>query len=55
MRILVEDDTALSGHIAGALVRSGYLVESTVDGEQGHYLDDTCDFDAVVADLGFPG
>ena len=56
MRILVvEDDEALSGQITGALVKSGYLVESAMDGEQGHYLGDTSDFDAVVLDLGLPG
>ena len=26
-----------------------------MDGEQGHYLGDTSDFDAVVLDLGLPG
>ena len=56
MRILViEDDEALSSQIARALVKSGYLVEAAMDGEQGHYLGDTSDFDAVVLDLGLPG
>ena len=45
----------LSGQITGALVKSGYLVEFAVDGDQGHYLGDTSDFDAVVLDLGLPG
>jgi two-component system OmpR family response regulator len=26
-----------------------------MDGEQGHYLGDTSDFDAIVLDLGLPG
>jgi two-component system, OmpR family, response regulator len=56
LRILVvEDDAALRGQIEGALVRAGYLVEAAMDGEQGHYLGDTSDFDAVVLDLGLPG
>ena len=56
MRILViEDDTSLNKQIAGALIKSGYIVESAMDGEQGHFLGDTSDFDAVVLDLGLPG
>jgi two-component system OmpR family response regulator len=55
VRILViDDDEALRGQIAGALVKAGYIVEAAVDGEQGHYLGDTSDFDAVVLDLGLP-
>jgi two-component system, OmpR family, response regulator len=55
LRILVvEDDDALRGQIAGALNQSGYIVEAAVDGEQGHYLGDTSEFDAVVLDLGLP-
>lgn len=54
MRILVvEDDAALRGQTEGALVKSGYLVEAAMDGEHGHYLGDTSDFDAVI--LGLPG
>jgi two-component system OmpR family response regulator len=53
--LVIEDDEALSSQIAGALVKSGYLVEAAMDGEQGHYLGDTSDFDAVVLDLGLPG
>jgi two-component system OmpR family response regulator len=53
--LVVEDDQALGAQIAGALVKSGYIVESALDGEQGHYLGDTSGFDAVVLDLGLPG
>jgi two-component system OmpR family response regulator len=52
--LVVEDDDALRGQIAGALVKSGYIVEAAIDGEQGHYLGDTSGFDAVVLDLGLP-
>jgi two-component system OmpR family response regulator len=56
MRVLViEDDPNLSRQLASALDSAGYVVESAMDGEQGHYLGDTSDFDAVVLDLGLPG
>jgi two-component system OmpR family response regulator len=56
MRVLViEDDPNLSRQLASALDSAGYVVESALDGEQGHYLGDTSDFDAVVLDLGLPG
>jgi two-component system, OmpR family, response regulator len=55
MRILViEDDPNLNRQITGALVEDGYVVESAFDGEQGHFLGETSDFDAVVLDLGLP-
>jgi two-component system, OmpR family, response regulator len=55
VRILViEDDEALRRQIEGALHKSGYIVEAAIDGEQGYYLGDTSDFDAVVLDLGLP-
>lgn len=55
MRILViEDDPNLNRQIAGALVEGGYVVESAFEGEQGHFLGETSDFDAVVLDLGLP-
>jgi two-component system OmpR family response regulator len=52
--LVIEDDEALRGQIAGALVTAGYIAEVAVDGEQGHYLGDTSEFDAVVLDLGLP-
>ena len=56
MRVLViEDDPNLSRQLASALHSAGYVVESAMDGEQGHYLGDTSDFDVVVLDLGLPG
>jgi|RhiMethySRZTD1v2_1073278.scaffolds.fasta_scaffold04910_4 two-component system, OmpR family, response regulator len=55
MRVLViEDDPNLNRQLGGALDSAGYVVESAVDGEQGHFLGDTADFDAVVLDLGLP-
>jgi two-component system, OmpR family, response regulator len=55
MRILVvEDDLNLSEQIRSALQRAGYVVETALDGEQGYFLGDTSEFDAVVLDLGLP-
>jgi two-component system OmpR family response regulator len=56
MRVLViEDDPNLNRQLGSALDSAGYVVESALDGEQGHFLGDTADFDAVVLDLGLPG
>lgn len=55
MRILVvEDDPDLGQQIRSAFRNAGYAVETATDGEQGHFLGDTSDFDAVVLDLGLP-
>jgi two-component system OmpR family response regulator len=55
LRILViEDDLHLSRQLVSALSTTGFVVESAMDGEQGHFLGDTSDFDAVVLDLGLP-
>ncbi len=55
MRVLViEDDPNLNRQLGSALGSAGYVVESALDGEQGHFLGDTSDFDAVILDLGLP-
>lgn len=55
MRLLiVEDDPNLRKQIKEALQDSGYTVDSTSDGEEGHFLGDTEPYDAVVLDLGLP-
>jgi two-component system, OmpR family, response regulator len=55
MRLLVvEDDPGLNRQLGIALGRAGYVVESATDGEQGHYMADTSDFDAVILDIGLP-
>lgn len=55
MRLLVvEDDPDLNRQLGIALGRAGYVVESATDGEQGHYMADTSDFDAVILDIGLP-
>jgi two-component system, OmpR family, response regulator len=52
--LVIEDDDGLRGQIASALEKSGYIVEAAADGEQGHYLGDSTEFDAVILDLGLP-
>ncbi len=55
MRILVvEDDETLNTQIAEALRESGYVVDTALDGEEGHFLGDTEPYDAVVLDIGLP-
>ena len=55
MRILViEDDPNLNRQLVVALSGAGYVVEAALDGEQGHFLGNSLDFDAVVLDIGLP-
>ena len=55
MRILVvEDDPTLNRQLGIVLGRTGYVVESATDGEQGHSMGDTSDFDVVILDIGLP-
>ncbi|MGH6891035.1 MAG: response regulator [Dongiaceae bacterium] len=55
MRVLVvEDDPHLNRQLSGALSGAGYVVECAFDGEQGHFLGETSELDAVVLDLGLP-
>lgn len=56
MRILlIEDDHAIREDITKTLGASGYIVDSEADGEEGWFLGDTEEYDAVVLDLGLPG
>ena len=52
--LLVEDDPNLQKQIKDALDESGYSVDATSDGEEGHFLGDTEPYDAVILDLGLP-
>lgn len=55
MRILVvEDDPDLLRQLTRALEDSGYAVDASADGEEGHYLGETEPYDAIVLDLGLP-
>ena len=52
--LIVEDDPNLQKQIKNALDDSGYSVDATSDGEEGHFLGDTEPYDAVILDLGLP-
>jgi len=55
MRVLVvEDDDALREQLVSALQDTGYAVDSSGDGEDGHFLGETEPYDAAILDLGLP-
>nr|WP_310522161.1 response regulator transcription factor [Polymorphobacter sp.] len=55
MRVLVvEDEPNLLRQLKSALEGAGYAVDVASDGEDGHYLGTTENYDAVVLDLGLP-
>src|ERR687898_2337956 len=55
MRILiVDDEPALSDHLARALGGAGYAVDVAADGEQADFAVRTEPYDAVLLDLGLP-
>lgn len=55
MRVLiVEDEPTLARQLRETLEGAGYAVDVASDGEDGHYLGSTENYDAVVLDLGLP-
>ena len=52
--LLVEDDLRLARQVEASLVRAGYSVDHSVDGEDGWFLGDGETYDAVILDLGLP-
>ena len=55
MRILiVEDEPTLGEQLKSTLEQNGYAVDLSTDGEDGHFLGSTEDYDAVILDLGLP-
>lgn len=55
MRILVvEDDKDLNRQIKESLEDAGYVVDTSTDGEDGHFLGDTEPYDCVILDIGLP-
>ncbi len=55
MRLLiVEDEPTLGIQLKNTLEGAGYAVDLATDGEDGHYLGTTENYDAVILDLGLP-
>ena len=55
MRILiVEDEPTLGKQLKSTLEGAGYAVDLSTDGEDGHYMGSTENYDAVILDLGLP-
>ena len=55
MRILiVEDEPTLGRQLKTTLEQNGYAVDLSTDGEDGHFMGSTEDYDAVILDLGLP-
>ena len=55
MRILiVEDEPTLGKQLKSTLEQTGYAVDLSVDGEDGHFMGSTEEYDAVILDLGLP-
>lgn len=55
MRVLiVEDEPNLLRQLRTVLEGAGYAVDTASDGEEGHFLGSTENYDAVVLDLGLP-
>ena len=52
--LLVEDSPRLQRNIATALRRSGYAVDTAADGDEGLWLAESHDYDAIVLDLMLP-
>jgi DNA-binding response OmpR family regulator len=52
--LLVEDSVRLQRSLAAALRRSGYAVDVAGDGEEGLWLAESSDYDAIVLDLMLP-
>jgi len=55
MRVLiVEDEPTLGQQLKSTLEANGYAIDLSRDGEDGHFMGSTEDYDAVILDLGLP-
>jgi two-component system OmpR family response regulator len=55
MRVLiVEDEPNLGTQLKNSLEANGYAVDLANDGEDGHYMGSSENYDAVILDLGLP-
>lgn len=56
MRVLyVEDSRHLQTPVVKALKASGYAVDSTTQGDEGHWMAQTHDYDVMILDIMLPG
>lgn len=53
--LIVEDDPALAGQLAGAMRDGGFACDIARDGIEGEFLGATESYDLAVLDLGLPG
>ena len=53
--LIVEDDPALAGQLAGAMRDGGFACDIAGDGIEGEFLGATESYDLAVLDLGLPG
>src|SRR5690554_983301 len=55
MRVLiVEDEPTLGQQLKSTLESNGYAIDLSTDGEDGHFMGATEEYDAVILDLGLP-
>ena len=52
--LIVEDEPTLGAQLKATLEGQGYAVDLSVDGEDGHFMGSTEEYDAVILDLGLP-
>ena len=52
--LIVEDEPTLGNQLKNALEAAGYAIDLATDGEDGHYMGSTENYDAVILDLGLP-
>ena len=55
MRVLiVEDEPSLGQQLKATLEGAGYAIDLATDGEEGHFMGSTENYDAIILDLGLP-
>ena len=55
MRILViEDEVKIAQFIKRGLKEEGYAVDVAIDGEEGHFMLSSNEYDAIILDLMLP-
>lgn len=52
--LLIEDSKRLSTALARGLRRVGYCVDTSVDGQEGLWHAESCDYDVIILDLMLP-